>query len=336
MDFEFDLFHEILFLGLHPKRNHIKKDAFFKDQFLKINKEFYTFQPGYQLDFEEPLTAKRKYYTHLISNESIKILNTIVSHFKIAQTPNEKHYIFHTIIKKLSQLLYEIQAISLKDNYSYEKLQDGVEDSNLEDEIFIFQYLKTESIRIYLEITELFSEFATEDIFNEKQLYKHFFKQKQPSPSHLIGADKIIFEKDFKPLITKVENIVFKAIKADLRGSNKKVLPYDTIIKNPKYFAQFEEELYAQELIDHNFNFIHKQGNKMLMANVYNALIKKKYFQPKDFKAKKYITELNIKHFLNHRYKTNIDKEFRNIKNNPQLTTDFIANNFWIEKIPSC
>lgn len=336
MNFHLELYHNILFLGLQPNKNHSKKDAYYKEQLLNVKNEYYSFQPRYQCLFEKPLSAKRKYYVSVIENEAIKQLNTFVLDFQNALLDNIKKYLFNNALKAITQKFNEIYIRCKKGSYSFERLKAGVEDENEEDEIYIFFYLRTELIRIYLEITEAFNEFATDEFYNEEEVYKKFFKETSPPKDLIIAADNIQQPVPASKMNVEKTSKVFKAMKKDIREPNRKIILYDTIIKNPQYFAQFEEYLFSNELIDNKYNFIEVHGNKLKMANVYCALIKKNYFHPRDFKAKKTITPLHIKHFLNHRYNTNIDKEFRNILANPQNTIDFIANNILIEQLPTC
>lgn len=336
MNFDLELYHNIIYLGLHPNKSHSKKDAFFKDQYLKITKEHYQFQPNYQNDFEEPITQKRKYYVALIANEAIKYLNTVYTEFNNAVTTNEKKYLFNSFSKIVTQKFKEIHTHCTKEGYKYTKLIEGIEDENLEDEVYVIQFLKTELIRIYLEIDEKFSEYNTGDSLNEEQIYKHFFKEKQPSPSLFSPADQI---KTISTTIAIKENKkqeTFNAIKGEIRDPVKGVLSYETIIKNPQYFAQFEEELFVQEYINKDYIFnasVH--GLKNSLACVYATLIKKGYFNKKDFKKRKEIKPIDIRKFLDNRYQCGIDKQFRTYQNNPKMVADFISNTFWVEKLPT-
>ncbi len=336
MNFDLELYHKILFLDLHPKKNQAKKDVFYKEQLLTVKKEYYSFQPLYQCLFEKPLNNKRKYYLTIIENEATRLLNYVVLQFQNALLESEKKYLYVNATKEITHKFNEIYKHCIKENYSFETLNAGFENENFEDEVYIILFLRTELIRIYLEITVAFNDFATDEVYNEIEVYKKFFKENNPPKDLIIPADNI--QQPVKVLKANVEknSNVFKALKQDIREPKRKIILYDVIIKNPQYFAQFEEELFSQELIDHNYNFNAAQGNRILMANVYSALIKKKYFQPKDFKAKKIITPLGIKHFLNHRYNTDIDIEFRRVQNKPQQIVDFIANHHWIEILPTC
>jgi hypothetical protein len=98
----------------------------------------------------------------------------------------------------------------------------------------------------------------------------------------------------------------------DFRPEAKGVLSYDTIIKNPKRFAEFEEHLFLYGFIDEEYNFTNKHGMKSEMAQKYHQMIKEGYFFPRDFKRFKDILPRDIRKFLDHRYLVNLDKQFRN------------------------
>lgn len=335
MDFDLELYHNIIYLGLNPKKNHAKKDVFFKDQLLKIRKEYYLFQPLYDNDFEKPLTPKRKYYVVLIENEAIKYLNTVFAEFNNAISNNEKKYLFNSFSKIVTQKFKEIHIQCSKEGYAYKKLIEGIEDENFEDEVYVIQFLKSELIRIYLEISEKFSEYNTGDSLNGEQIYKHFFKEKQPNPSLFSPAEQIKTALPVSAFVEKKKEEEFKPIKSDFRDAAKGVLAYDDIIQNPDYFSLFEEELFNHQLISKDYVFNDAHGNKKTLAFIYSALVHKKYFKKRDFKKLRDITLLEIKKFLNHRYNTNIDREFRNIVNDKNLIAKFISDNFWIAQLPN-
>lgn len=334
MNFDFDLYHNILFLSLHPKKNHLKNDAYFKDQMLKIKKEFYLFQPIYNIDFEAPFTAKRKYYLKLIDNEAIKYLNNVYSEFNNATSTNEKKYLFNTFQKIISQKFKEIHTHCTQEGYTLDRLIGGVEDEKIEDELFVILFLKTELIRIYLEIAEKFAEFNSNDSFTEANIYKHFFKEKQPSPSLLVEAEPIKTSIEITPKEQEKKKD-FIAIKNDFKPVPKNVLPFNKIVAQPDYFSIFEEALHTHGLINDNYVFINEHGQKKEMGIIYAILISKNYFHKRDFEKIKEIKDLEIKRFLNNRYATNIDKELRNAQIAQDAIRNYLDDNFWIERLKS-
>jgi len=334
MNFDFDLYHNILFLGLHPKNNHLKNDAFFKEQMLSIKKEFYQFQPIYNIDFEAPFTEKRKYYLKLIDHEAIKYLNNVYSEFNNATSTNEKKYLFNSFQKIITQKFKEIHTHCTLEGYTYDKLTRGVDDEKVEDELFVILFLKTELIRIYLEIAEKFAEYNSNDSFTETNIYKHFFKEKQPSPSLLVEAEPIITTIEITPKEQEKKRD-FIAIKNDFKPVPKHVLTYDIIVAQPDYFSIFEEALHTHGLINPDYVFIEDRGNKKTMGIIYAIIINKNYFHKRNFKESKAIKPIDIKRFLNNRYATNIDKEFRNAQIDHDAIRAYLDENFWIEGLKS-
>ena len=85
MDNELTLYHKILFLELRPWMNRDIAENKFKELFQKNKKEHFSIQPNYEVDFQKPLTSKRKYYHALFkkSNEILSILFYI--HFYLVQ-----------------------------------------------------------------------------------------------------------------------------------------------------------------------------------------------------------------------------------------------------------
>jgi hypothetical protein len=313
----------------------LKKDAYFKEQLLKVKTEYYLYQPLHENDFEKPLTPKRKYYAAIIENEAIKYLNNVYTEFNNALSNNEKKYLFNSFNNIISEKFKEVYTQCTKEGYTYNKLLEGMDDTNLEDEVFVIQFLKTELIRIYLEITGRFIEYNTGDVLNEEQIYKHFFKEKQPSPSLFIDAEQIKTASPASEFVEKTKDKEFKPIKNDFRDAAKGILSYDAIIQNPNYFSLFEAELFNRQLINKDYVFNDTHGNKKMMAHIYCSMVYKNYFKKRDFTKLKNITPLDIKKFLNHRYATNIDREFRNIINNKPLIIEFISNNFWLAQLPT-
>jgi uncharacterized membrane protein len=113
-------------------------------------------------------------------------------------------------------------------------------------------------------------------------------------------------------------------------------LSYETIIKNPQYFAQFEEQLFANDFISKDYNFQKGKVKINDFACIYIALIKKGYFNKKDFTTKKEIKLLDVRKFLDNRYNSNFDKQFRTFLKLSKEVAEFISNHYWIDNLPPC
>jgi hypothetical protein len=133
----------------------------------------------------------------------------------------------------------------------------------------------------------------------------------------------------------KTESL-FTPLKHDIRDIAKGVLSFSTMIKNPERFAAFEEKLYDNKYIDVNYKFQDQHGMRNELAMIYYFLISKNYFHSRYFPGNKIISDLHIRKFLDHRYTTSIDKQFRSFKNKPDKIATFVENNSWLGRIPSC
>ena len=108
------------------------------------------------------------------------------------------------------------------------------------------------------------------------------------------------------------------------------------LLKNDIRFAAFEEKLFENGYIDSDYRFTDKHGYKNELAQIYHHLISKRYFHPILFPEKLPITNLQIRKFLDHRYSTNIDRQFRNYSEKPTVIADFIESHYWLSNLPSC
>lgn len=128
----------------------------------------------------------------------------------------------------------------------------------------------------------------------------------------------------------------FEAVMGDVRPGVEGVLGYEDIVGNKAKFAQLEMELFEHELIDADYRFKRKpHGNVMKMAAVYWVAYQKGYFQKYHFKERRRssVTANDVRAFFNHRYHTNIDREFRNFKDDDVLDAFLKRSAVWISII---
>ncbi len=336
-----DFIHRILFLDLRQLCDSNSTEAKFKSLLIDISEEHYIFQPSYQTDFPKPLTSKRKYFLRLINNDTISFLNALHKNINDSLNDNEKKYwISLTLKMATSQKLKDTNSIISENNYELELLNSSDKsirsDTGMLDKVFIYNYLKQELVRVYFEIQDTYSNYINpEEILTLANLYEIYFNENLPSKSPFLDADKINLPTPLSKTIPKEAKPVFKAIKGDFRGTAK-ILDYVTIVKNPDYFAQFEESLFIHDFINKDYNFkpIHNQINQL--ACIYNALIKKGYFNTRDFKKKKTIKPIDVRKFLDDRYNANLEKQFRTFASAHARVSEFISATFWIDQLPAC
>jgi hypothetical protein len=91
---------------------------------------------------------------------------------------------------------------------------------------------------------------------------------------------------------------------------------YEEIIAKPDRFALVEQKMFDEEILNQQYDFRKKKGNNEKVAALFRIMMQKSYFNKYSFSGgRKEITDLQIRHFLNHRYRTNIDREVRNFRN---------------------
>ena len=335
------LYHNILFLELRPWLNRVYPDQKFKQMILELHKEHYENQPLYEVDFLKPLTPFRKYYYAIIENEAIRYLNAIHKFVRDSPTDPEKKYWVHTTLtKKITQKLKEVAAIISE--RSYPEIIDSHGINNLDsitalwDEVYVIIFLKYQFIRLYLEIQNTFQTYVHDDIMSEDELHSLYFSHPTPNRSILKNAPKIFPDKPLLNLNPKESKSPFNAGRGDIRDAKKGILSYDLMIKNPSRFASFEEKLFEYEYINEKYEFSDKHGQKQEFAAIYHQLINKKYFNPRNFSLKTEIKPIDIRKFLDYRYQTDVDKQFRAHANHPEKLAKYIESQYWLDNLLTC
>lgn len=298
-----------------------------------VSKENYAQQPLYELSFPRALTPKRKYYHALIDNEARRYINIIHSLIRNAGNENEKKYWIHnTLTKKLKDQFSEVAKAISKNEFYFSSLDDRSKSPSEKDSAYIVQLLKYELIRIYLEVQNNYPEYLKEEPVTEAELLTIYFHNEEiAAKSFIISAPDYNLPKTREEIAVQ-EEVKFHAIKADIREVPKGVLKYTDLIANADKFAAFETELFHQGLINQQYEFAKKHGQVSELAAAYHVLIKKRYFNQFFFPGRKKVTNLHIRKFLNHRYKANIDKEFRHFKDSKALE-EYLPTHPWLTLI---
>lgn len=338
---ELDIYNRILFLDLRPWMNSNVSEMKFKQDLNELEKTYYQVQPSFELSFLNPLSNKRKYYTSLIDHEAIRFLNNLHKAVEEAVNDNEKKYHVHwALTRTLPQKLKELAQVLNERQYQEEQYQPKTglssQDKVLADESFIIHYLKHELVRLYMEIQEAYPSLLKQDPLSEEEIYYTYFEQTAPQPSVIVEATKKPLAKAAPIKPDSVEAATFQPISNDVRPEKKGILPFSTIIKNPNRFGSFESKLHESGYIDNDYNFTNKHGAKNELAFIYLHLINKGYFNKRQFPGNKEIKDVAIRKFLDHRYATDIDKQFRTYRNDPDAVADYVDSQFWLTQLPNC
>lgn len=341
MNAELDISNRILFLDLRPWMNSNVSEMKFKQDLNELDKTFYQVQPSFELSFPNPLSNKRKYYTALIDHEAIRFLNNLHRAVEEAVNDNERKYYVHwALTRTLPQKLKELAQVLNERQYHAEQYQPNTglssQDKVLADESFIIHYLKHELVRLFMEIQEAYTGLLKQDPLTEEEIYYTYFEQTAPQPGVIIEATNKPLAKAAPIKTNTVNNSLFQPFSNDVRPDAKGILTFSTIIKNPTRFGGFESKLHEYGYIDDEYKFTNKHGAKNELAMIYLHLISKGYFNKRQFPGNKEIKDVAIRKFLDHRYATDIDKQFRTFRNDPDAVADYVDSQFWLTQLPNC
>lgn len=332
-----EILHNLLHKDLLSQATLAISEEKFKQLLTGLDKSYYTFQPRYEISFNKPLTAKRKYYYLLIEKASTQYLNSAMDEIAASSNVNERKYSVNASIKSIVKLLVDTSGYIETYGLNFENLQSKGLDKETSDKIYIIQALRLHLCRMYLEIQDNNLDYNKEEAFTYDELNEKYFSDEIPN-SFIKDAPKVKSDntsvKNNKP--TEENKRTFVPQAKDFRENKKKsvVLAYSEIIKNSERFSRFEEALYSAGLINEECEFQDKHGQKQELAAVFHTLIQKGYFQKFKFPGKKPISSLEIRKFLDHRYQSNTDKQFRTWSNEPDKLADFVSKRYWIDKLP--
>lgn len=341
MDNKPTLFDKILYDSLRPWLNSNNSDDKFAPLISDIVTVYSEHPLIYEIDFYRPFNNKTRYYNKLIINETNRYCNKIINLInEDHNTLLQKYWLNDTLNKKLQTRLKDIGKIIRDNDYQLAYINPRKTSFNIDTDYktntFIIQLLKLALIKVYLEIQETFKSLLSDDLKIEDDFYTQFLFEPVPEISFLKEAPEIINinSKDALPIETKP--VEFKPIMDDFRDAEKGIPSYHYIVKNQQRFALFEEKLFTNDYINSDYTFTDKHGYKNELAIIYHLIIEKGYFKNFNDAERKPFTSREMVKFLNHRYKTDVDKQFRTYKNKIQERADFIEKHYWLSNLPHC
>lgn len=327
-----------MFLQLRPWQLSEVSELKFKQDLNDQKKVDYQVQPRFEIRFPKALTYKRKYFKSLIDVEAIEFLNHL--HRQVGENINanaKKYHVQMALTRTLHSKLRDTAEVILAQKYTQEQFDPKFgaleTDSLVSDGAFILFYLKHQLVRLVLEIQESFGEQLKEEPLTEDDVYLLYFNHSAPDPSCLIKATPLPISSISQTRPSLPESEDFKVCTGDFREVVKGVHRYQSIIKTPKRFASFEEKLYQNGYIDAQYKFVDKHGMKQEMAAIYHQLIRKGYFHERTYDPIKQVKDLDIRKFLDHRYQTDLDKQFRFYRKESEKLVQFIDSHYWLSNL---
>jgi hypothetical protein len=275
-----------------------------------------------------------------MENIAIDYLNAI--HLAVNESSGDKQKTFHVytaLSRTLPALMGDLNQLMETCNYSeslFKPQQGKIKLSAEADEAFVFEYLKHQLIRLYLEISEAYPNHRKNQALELDELYMKYFQSVPPQEAVINDAPKILIEQPVSTIDFPAIDSSFKPILTDVRPSLDNIFTYDEIIKKKSQFSRLEALLFENKYINNNYQFINKRGRKSDMAAIYNIMIQNEYFNERVYDPMKPIEETDIVRFLDHRYHIvpSLDKLFRNFRKEPKRIENFRSKNTWTKRIP--
>lgn len=340
MDSKLKAYDEILYTKLRPWMPENKNEKILLQKYEECKTESYAFQAKFKLLFKSPYSIVRKYYVKLIDQTAIGFLNFFHADMASCRSDNEKKYLVHQALHRiLKQKLVETGRLIVERQYHSNQFESterlNAQTLNLANESYVMHYLKNQLVRLYLEIQESY-QLLIENPINIEELYFDCFKENAPQVDIITEADRIPDLREVLNEGLKKNTPPFQSKRFDIRPVTKGIISYEQLIKNAKLFDSMEEYLYDQGFIDENFVLSEKHGVKTFMAAFYHQLIKMNYFNARSFPSNHKIEPIHIRKFLDWRYQTNIDRQFRELHNDDDKLLGIIDKDLFLSTIPKC
>lgn len=330
-----DLFIDLLYVEkvIDDKRT----DNQFKELLNGFKKEYPITTPNYEIDFKKAYSNKRKYYFKLIENDYIKKFNAINDTLEANSTPGHLSFLYDKEFNRITNYLTQISNY-ISENDLDESLYLKPIQNDKSDEAYIISFLKANAMMLFMELQERFSDLSDTEIYTIEELHEVFFNEEPPQELVVKVYSGSEIKSVRKP---KKQSSIFKAIQGDIREDNSEVLSYNELIDKTKQreFSKLEVTLNEKGIIDDNYYFIKKRGNKKLLAAFMVKLTEANYFTERLFSENNPPKKIEPKHiykFFAHRYgpKSDANKEYRNfLGTEKRAYQKLVDNTYWLDQI---
>ena len=330
-----DLFIDLLYV--EKVTDDKRTDNQFKELLNGFKKEYPITTPNYEIDFKKAYSNKRKYYFKLIENDYIKKFNAINDTLEANSTPGHLSFLYDKEFNRITNYLTQISNY-ISENDLDEGLYLKPTNNDKSDEAYIISFLKANAMMLFMELQERFSDLSDTEIYTIEELHEVFFTEEPPQDLVVKVYSGAEINTVRKP---KKQSSIFKAIQGDFRKENSVVLSYNELIDKTKQreFSKLEETLNEKDIIDDNYYFIKKRGNKKLLAAFMVKLTEANYFTERLFfesKPSKKIEPKHIYKFFAYRYgpSSNAGKEYRRFLGTEKRAYQKLVDaNFWLDQI---
>lgn len=327
-----DIINDLIYINPVSKDN--RTDTKIIEELKSLVKEYPIATPLYEIDFKKPITPIRKYYTELVKNFITSKLNEIISNSKTDKLEEEYQYLYAVAESGLKQYFNFIRE-HIENNNLTEELYKSPSKDKKSDEAYVIHFMKYNCIMLFMELQERFKGKAEFEAMELEEIQETYLYEEASNDLIIKPYDGVTIQYIEK---IKEDAKAFKPIKGDLehRPYNEKIIKFEDLIDKQDKFAQLETKLNEYEIIDNNYNFISKKGNKQLLAAFILKLKNKGYFHEFTFPGRKPIRDSKITDFFAHRYGNNsdTDKEYRNFNGSKAINfKQLVDKTYWLDQI---
>ncbi|WP_421976347.1 DUF6617 family protein [Roseivirga seohaensis] len=175
---------ELLFREYRPWMMESYSEAKFKQLLNAIKTPAEKVAPHFAIEFDRPITFKRKFFVELINADAIEFLNEIHTAVRRSESTNHKKFqVYNALNKSIKDLLIATNnTLSERelDESLFKPVNGKIRKGNDADEAFIFHYLKHQLIRLYLEISEAYPSYRKSENLELEDLYETHFSETAP------------------------------------------------------------------------------------------------------------------------------------------------------------
>ncbi len=335
-------FKSLLLEDIAPWFNRNTIDAQFKERLLNNPVVQYTCQPAYSVTYPGPANDFRRFYYRYISNAAISYLNWLHEQMKGALTDDERQFLIRESMERnlVSCLQETAKSFEYRDSsqpdFDY-TLNAGRTPAQEQNEMYVLNYLKLQLVRLYMEVQAAFPTFNSREVLKATEVLEYYFQDTKTTEDFLQQAAQLEISPKIKSAPTQRKKEPLLTREYDFRGEMPKGKSYTLIVEHPDKLSKAEEELFNQDILDSELQFINTHGNKRLLGAAYHIMVERGYFKNKIMGINNKRVNTTIRRFLEHRYNVNIEQEVRKLTaNNNEDLKEIVDKTFWLTRfLPS-
>jgi len=333
MDLPLADFDAILYGHLRPAIAEQERAAYYMPEAQSLQPTPVVEPWQYKTQFPTPTTVKRRYYYYLIQRQAALFYNAFVTNIQESLNQNEAYYwVQYSLDRVLDGYLREVNR-QIENNGWYAslvRLTGTAAQQPSAEAAYVLQLLKYNLMALYLNVQHLGKAYLDALPLTPDELYEKYFDEATHTAMQI---NRVVTDVPTLTPIPEPPHTSFTPQSRDIRNPAAKVLAFDTVVADREKFARFETALYEHQIIDSQYSFVGTHGNLQLLIVVYLLMLQKGCFAQRLFPKNKPLSPLDVRRFLDHRYQTNTEKDFRRLRGDAAKQQALIDAHFWLSRL---